>query len=215
MLAEMPEREAGIERPAAKSRFFFAKSWDFISADPLGYTRLLLRKFYLFWHGNEILRNLDPYYARNDSLILRILLWKYGLAFPFGLVASLAVPGLVLFLFLERRHDGSGALKYFCSGGITHGRLVSLPTGSRGTRFFAKAGCLCQLSVSMGGRHTQSTVQGCISGENHEVPGSQGAKLPGAQASGYDPEGDGHVDRRRVGICRVLKGERHPLDSWR
>ena len=113
MLAEMPEREAGIERPAAKSRFFFAKSWDFISADPLGYTRLLLRKFYLFWHGNEILRNLDPYYARNDSLILRILLWKYGLAFPFGLVASLAVPGLVLFWRSP-------------SGQTPHGRLLLL-----------------------------------------------------------------------------------------
>ena len=96
-LAEMPKREAGIERPSAKSRFFFARSWDFATANPLDYAWLQLYKLYLFWHGDEIKRNIDPYFARRDSVILSALLWKKGVAFPFGLVAPFALLGLVLF----------------------------------------------------------------------------------------------------------------------
>ena len=96
-LVEMPEREAGIERPAAKSRFFFARSWDFAAANPFDYAWLQLYKLYLFWHGDEIKRNIDPYFARRDSVLLAALLWKKGVAFPFGFVAPLALIGLVLF----------------------------------------------------------------------------------------------------------------------
>jgi tetratricopeptide (TPR) repeat protein len=105
-LVEMPEREAGIERPSAKSRFFFARSWEFIAAQPRSYLRLLLRKLYLYWRGDEIRRNLDPYYARRDSSLLAILLWKRELAFPFGLVAPFALIGLVAFC---RSPAGRGA----------------------------------------------------------------------------------------------------------
>lgn len=97
LLVETPELEAGIERPAAKSAYFFAKSWRFIAGDPLGYLRLLLYKVCLFWRGDEIPRNLDPYYAREDSLVLRLLMWHRGLAFPFGLVAPLALLGAISF----------------------------------------------------------------------------------------------------------------------
>jgi tetratricopeptide (TPR) repeat protein len=96
-LVEMPERQAGIERPSAKSRFFFARAWDFAATDPLGYMQLQLYKLYLFWHGDEIKRNIDPYFARRDSGLLSALLWKKGMAFPFGLVAPLALCGLLLF----------------------------------------------------------------------------------------------------------------------
>lgn len=95
LLVEQPEIEAGIDRPSAKSRYFFAQSWQFISSDPLGYLSLLAHKFHLFWRGDEIQRNLDPYYARHDSTVLRLLLWKYGLAFPFGLIAPLALIGMI------------------------------------------------------------------------------------------------------------------------
>ena len=55
---------------------------------------LLAHKGYLFLRGDEIPRNRDLYFARNDSALLSILLWKKGLAFPFGLVAPLALVGL-------------------------------------------------------------------------------------------------------------------------
>ena len=93
-LVEMPERRAGIEQPSAKSRYFFGQSWQYITAEPLDFTGLLAYKSYLFLRGDEIPRNRDLYFARNDSSLLSILLWKKGLAFPFGLVAPLALVGL-------------------------------------------------------------------------------------------------------------------------
>ena len=65
--------------------------------NPLDYAWLQLYKLYLFWHGDEIKRNIDPYFARRDSALLSALLWKKGVAFPFGLVAPFALLGLVLF----------------------------------------------------------------------------------------------------------------------
>ena len=93
------EWQEQVESPATaeKSRYFLAKSWHFIRHEPLRYLTLSLHELYCFWHGDELRRNLDPYYARNDSTILRLLMWKYGLAFPFGLVAPLALVGMVCY----------------------------------------------------------------------------------------------------------------------
>ena len=93
-LVEMPEHRAGIEQPSAKSRYFFAQSWQYITSEPLDFLGLLAHKGYLFLRGDEIPRNRDLYFARNDSALLAVLLWKKGLAFPFGLVAPLALVGL-------------------------------------------------------------------------------------------------------------------------
>ena len=97
-LVEMPEIRAGIEQPSAKSRYFFAQSWQYITSEPLDFLGLLAYKGYLFLRGDEIPRNRDLYFARNDSSLLSILLWKKGLAFPFGLIAPLALVGLFAFL---------------------------------------------------------------------------------------------------------------------
>ena len=116
-LVEMPETVAGIERPAEKSRYFFARAWDSMAADPVAYGGLLGRKVYMFWHGDEILRNLDPYYSRNDSLVLSALLWKYGLAFPFGLVAPLALIGLAAWAFQAGGQSRQTRLLVLFAGG--------------------------------------------------------------------------------------------------
>ena len=107
-LVEMPERRASIEQPSAKSRYFFAQSWQYITSEPLDFLGLLAYKSYLFLRGDEIPRNRDLYFARNDSSLLSILLWKKGLAFPFGLVAPLALVGL--FAFLRSPEPAEGAL---------------------------------------------------------------------------------------------------------
>lgn len=95
-LTARPRVEAGVTQPSAQSRFFFAEAWDFIRHQPLAYLKLLLYKLYLFWHGDEIGRNQDLYFAREYAPLLQVLLWKYGVAFPFGLLAPLALVGLGL-----------------------------------------------------------------------------------------------------------------------
>ena len=110
-LVEMPEIRAGIEQPSAKSRYFFAQSWQYITSEPLDFLGLLAYKGYLFLRGDEIPRNRDLYFARNDSSLLSILLWKKELAFPFGLVAPLAIVGL--FAFLRSPGPAEGRLLAF------------------------------------------------------------------------------------------------------
>ncbi len=100
-VVSMP-RKAGIEQPSRWSRFFFARSWDYIRSQPLDYLGLLARKLFLFWHGDEIGRNQDIYFWRNYSSILAATLWKWGVAFPSGIAAPLALLGLLLAL----RHQG-------------------------------------------------------------------------------------------------------------
>ena len=95
-LTARPRVEAGVTQPSAQSRFFFAEAWDFIRHQPFAYLKLLLYKLYLFWHGDEIGRNQDLYFAREYASLLQVLLWKYGVAFPFGLLAPLALVGLGL-----------------------------------------------------------------------------------------------------------------------
>ncbi len=95
-LTARPRVEADATQPSAQSRFFFAEAWDFIFHQPFAYLKLLLYKLYLFWHGDEIGRNQDLYFARQYAPLLQVLLWKYGVAFPFGLLAPLALLGLGL-----------------------------------------------------------------------------------------------------------------------
>ena len=95
-LTARPRVEAGVTQPSAQSDFFFAEAWDFIGQQPFAYLKLLLYKLYLFWHGDEIGRNQDLYFARQYAPLLQVLLWKYGVAFPFGLLAPLALVGLGL-----------------------------------------------------------------------------------------------------------------------
>ena len=95
-LTARPRVEAGVIQPSAQSSFFFAEAWDFIRQQPIAYLKLLLYKLYLFWHGDEIGRNQDLYFARQYAPLLQVFLWKYGVAFPFGLLAPLALVGLGL-----------------------------------------------------------------------------------------------------------------------
>jgi tetratricopeptide (TPR) repeat protein len=62
----------------------------------VAFTKLQFYKLYLFWNGDEIGRNQELYFARQYSSLLQVLLWKYGIAFPFGLLAPLALTGFAL-----------------------------------------------------------------------------------------------------------------------
>ena len=47
--------------------------------------------------GRELLPDLDPYLISGHSAVIGALLWDRWLAFPFGVILPLAIPGLVLF----------------------------------------------------------------------------------------------------------------------
>ncbi|MEE3233363.1 MAG: tetratricopeptide repeat protein [Candidatus Latescibacterota bacterium] len=95
----------GIETPSDKSIYFWKSSFDYIKNQPLHYFVLQLRKTWDLFHGIEQGRNQDIYFWRNYSDLLSLLLWHYGLAFPFGLIAPLAVIGLILH-FKHLNHFG-------------------------------------------------------------------------------------------------------------
>ena len=126
-LVEMPERRAGIEQPSAKSRYFFSQSWQYITSEPLNFLGLLAYKGYLFLRGDEIPRNRDLYFARNDSDLLSVLLWKKGLAFPFGLVAPLALLGLFAVLRPEPVEGRSSEKSSKNSPWVALSRIPSFP----------------------------------------------------------------------------------------
>lgn len=96
----------GIHKAGGQSAYFMNKALGLIAADPLGYAQLLLRKLYLFANGNEIMRDQDIYPFRQYSPLLSLLVWKKGLAFPFGLLLPLALLGMALALL--RRVPGVG-----------------------------------------------------------------------------------------------------------
>jgi len=87
---------AGHVTAAAKSAYFFRRSFTYITSHPLEYIGTLLKKTYLFWSGPELKRNLDIYFARHYSHLLSILLWDRFISVPFGLIGPLALLGIAL-----------------------------------------------------------------------------------------------------------------------
>ena len=86
----------GATTRAEQSRYFFRRTLDEMGADPAGFLGGLCRKTLLLLNGREVPRNVDPYVFRDFSPLLSVLMWRIGaFSFPFGLLAPLAVVGLV------------------------------------------------------------------------------------------------------------------------
>ena len=128
-LVDRPMREAGITGGSASSRFFFERSWNYLTRDPADFLGLQLRKLYLFWRGDEIPRNLDPYFARQHSWLLQGLLWIRGLAFPFGIASPLALAGLFLYLRSPRDRTPTGDLLLLFAVAYTISVVLFFVTG--------------------------------------------------------------------------------------
>ena len=73
--------------------------------------------FDLLVRGGEHLPALDMYHARGDSTVLAVLLWKWGLAFPFGLVLPLALLG-VGFALAARERNALLALLFVATSAV-------------------------------------------------------------------------------------------------
>ncbi len=93
-LAQEPEN-LGIVGAAAASHYFTSRAIAYLVSYPGSALRLYLRKAGDLVAGREIPRNENTYAYRSRSIVLRALLWRCGVAFPFGVVAPLALAGLV------------------------------------------------------------------------------------------------------------------------
>ena len=90
------QREAGRElSEAEQSSFWTAKALKFIVNNPAKFLSLAWRKSVYLVCGLENSDNLDIYYQRTKSHLLRALLWKIDnwFYFPFGLLLPLAMVG--------------------------------------------------------------------------------------------------------------------------
>lgn len=89
------ERRAGkVLSQAEVSTFWFGEAMKEMAHEPLKAVRRLLKKFYLFWHGQEILNNRSLYDASDYSWFMRLTLWRFGLNFPTGLLFPLMFVGV-------------------------------------------------------------------------------------------------------------------------
>ena len=79
-------------RPSTVSSFYTMKAWDFIRQNPGRAILLVLKKAFLFWNDYEIPQFENFYYARQNSLILKLL------PVTFGFFAVLGSIGLVVSL---------------------------------------------------------------------------------------------------------------------
>lgn len=118
----------GARTRAEQSSYFFRRGVSEIAADPIEFVRGLCRKAARVINGREIPRNVDPYLFRDFSWPLFLMLWRVGtFSFPFGLLAPLAVVGLIHSLTVnavdERMRRGRIALLAFV---VAYGASVVL-----------------------------------------------------------------------------------------
>ncbi len=102
-IAIAEENEGRILELSEVSDFWYGLAWQEIRSDPSAFVGLLFRKLRLFLNGYEIPNNQNIYLARKLGSIMQPLMFSNWLYIPFGLVAPLAVIGLVLSLSQWRK----------------------------------------------------------------------------------------------------------------
>jgi tetratricopeptide (TPR) repeat protein len=96
-------KEAGRAlSPGEISSFWTGKFVDYATAHPLEFAIRLLKKTYYFFAGVENSDNFDLYFYRRLNPVYAAMVWRFGLQFPLGLVAPLAILGAV-WLWPRRR----------------------------------------------------------------------------------------------------------------
>ena len=99
-------------RDSQVSNYWFLKGLEFWKEHPGGALRLTAKKLALFWGGAEIANNKDVYFIRRRIPLLGVLIRPGPLWVPFGIVAPLALAGMVL-AWRRRRSEGAGLMAVF------------------------------------------------------------------------------------------------------
>ncbi len=98
-VTKIAERETGRTlKPSEVSGYWSNKARQFIFGEPVEFIKLTSRKLVYFFSGFENSDQTDIYDFRKYSSLLSILIFDYGLKFPFGLFAPLAIVGVGLSL---------------------------------------------------------------------------------------------------------------------
>jgi tetratricopeptide (TPR) repeat protein len=84
-------------KPSEISDFWYKEGLHFALNQPFQFLKLMLKKFALFWNGNELSNNRDFYFFARNAPILKLLIWKFIIYFPFGLITPLGLAGIILF----------------------------------------------------------------------------------------------------------------------
>jgi len=84
------------------SAFWSERFWRYVITQPGSFTLGLLKKTYFFFAGAENSDNFDLYFYRQINPVYAALVWRWGIHFPFGIVAPLALAGMCL-LWSKRR----------------------------------------------------------------------------------------------------------------
>ncbi len=87
----------GYTSPGQRSDYFLNKALQDIASEPLSWVRAMAVKTWRLFHGHEYARNVDLYFFRDYSLVLKALLWKRVVAFPYGVLVPFALVGFLLF----------------------------------------------------------------------------------------------------------------------
>lgn len=96
------ERRTGKKLTQSEvSSFWYREAFKHVKNDPDRAMRLLVKKFYLFWHGQEIFNNRPVYFAGEYSWLMKGLVWKKIINFPSGILFPLMFLGLIL-AFVKR-----------------------------------------------------------------------------------------------------------------
>jgi tetratricopeptide (TPR) repeat protein len=83
-------------KPSEVSRFWYMEGLKFAATQPFQFLKLMLKKFILFWNGNELSNNKDFYFFARSAPLLKLLIWRFIIYFPFGLIVPLALVGIIL-----------------------------------------------------------------------------------------------------------------------
>jgi tetratricopeptide (TPR) repeat protein len=101
----LAEEETGMKlKPSQISDFWLGKGFDFIFSQPFRWIKLMGQKTLYFWKGYEISNNINMYLYKDFSSLFDLLLGKYIIYFPFGLLGPLSILGLVICLADFRRY---------------------------------------------------------------------------------------------------------------
>ncbi|MGB5139582.1 MAG: glycosyltransferase family 39 protein, partial [Candidatus Zixiibacteriota bacterium] len=83
---------------AEVSDFWLDRGMKFIKDQPGAAIGLFLKKAYLYFCGEELFNNSNPIMPRSYSALYSLSLWRFGLNFPYGLLAPLFLIGIIMLL---------------------------------------------------------------------------------------------------------------------